>query len=157
MTTLSANLPRAAAAIAVCLLLCQCGKPAPKTGFDVALTVTPAAAEKLKSLNQTIEVSGYYFGAPIAAAKEKANEAGEINLGEDLINGGAASGTVKLPGTGIDPVALQSVDSGKPSVLVSAYLNPTSGLENVLNCTTFKDTVEAAQKTPVAISCDVKS
>lgn len=158
MTTFAKWPLAASVLIATGLLLSQCGsKPTAKQGFDVALTLTPAAAEKLKSLNQTVEVSGYYFGAPVDAAKEKVNEAGEIELGEDLIAGGAASGTVHLPATGIDPVALAAVNGGQPSVVVSAYLNPTSGMENVLACTTFKGTVAEAQKAPVAISCDVKA
>ena len=157
MSRISTHLLRTAAAVAALTLLCQCsGGHKAATGFDVNLTLTPAAAEKLKALSQTVELSGYYFGAPIEAARDKVNEAGEIELGEDLINAGAASGKVHVPGTGIDPVALQAVNGGQPSVLVSAWLNPSSGLENVLACTTFKGTVAEAQKAPVAISCDLK-
>lgn len=118
--------------------------------YDVALTLTPKA---LKALGEkTVVVNGFYFGAPTAEAKDKVDEAGRITLGEDEASVEAKDQSVHLTGYGIDRAVLGSVEGGQPSVEVTAYSETTA--KNVLKCTTFKDTVKAAQAKPVAISCD---
>ncbi len=144
----------AALSLAVCLS--QCSQPKGPDTFEVALNVTPAAADKLNALSKKIEVSGYYFGLPTEASAPKANEAGEINLGEDLVDVAGKPQTVHMSGTGIDIVAQKSI-KGETLVVVSAYLDPTAGMDNILTCTSFKGTLKDAQAKPVAITCDLKS
>ncbi len=156
---------KTAGILLACAALCQCGpkpKPAGDAGapavtfhYDVALSFTPAAAAKLKTMGQKAEVSGYYFGAPNDAGKEKVNEAGDIELGENLIDVDAADQTVPIVAN-IDAKALAAVEGGQPSVLVSAWLAPTAGVANVLKCTTFKGTGAEAGTKPVDIHCDLK-
>lgn len=140
------------------LTLSQCGgKPkvqAQDFSYSVAVSFTPAAAEKMKSLGQKATVEAYYYGAPTQAEQSKVNEDGQIDLGMDMNDIDATDQTVKLSGNGIDQTRLTSLSDGKPSVTVRIYSSATAGTPNQLACTTFNGTVEAARAAPVAIRCD---
>ena len=158
---------KSALCLALVMSLSQCGGkpksaatatvdagPTASYSYDVALSFAPAAVAKLKTKGGKAEVSAYYFGAPTDAGKDKVNEAGEIEMGENLIDVDASTQTVHVDAN-VDAKALGFVAGGQPSVLISAYLAPTAGT-NVLKCTTFKGAVADAKAKPVAISCDVK-
>ena len=141
------------------LMLSQCGgkpkAPAQDFGYAVAVSFTPAAAAKMKTLGQKATVEAYYYGAPTQAEKSKVNEDGQIDLGMDMSDIDATSQTVKLTGNGIDQTRLSSLSDGKPSVTVRVYSSTTAGTPNQLACTAFNGTVEAAKAAPVAITCDI--
>lgn len=158
---------KSALCVALAVSLSQCGGkpksaatateeagPTASYSYDVALTFTPAATARLKAKGQKAELSAYYFGAPTDAGKDKVNEAGEIEMGENLIAVDGTTQTVHVDAN-IDAKALGFVAGGQPSVLVTAWLDPTAGA-NALKCTTFKGTVADAKAKPVAVSCDVK-
>ncbi len=149
---------KAALIVVLGVSLSHCGKKPEDTtkpsttayAYDVALTLTPKAVKALG--DKKIVVDGFYFGAPTAGAKDKADEAGRITLGEDESTVDAKDQTIHLTGFGLDRVVLANVEGGQPSVEITAYSETTA--KNVLKCTTFKDTIKAAQAKPVAISCD---
>lgn len=146
----------ASAAIATGLLLTQCGQPkATSYGVDVALSLTPAASARLQALSKPVIVDGYYYGQPTEATASKADDAGHINMGENFTATTTAQ-TVHISGDAIDPAMMDKIKDGSLSVTVRAYLDPTAGMANVLDCSTFDGALKTAQEKPVAISCDLK-
>lgn len=154
---------------AALLLLCQCSpKPAPPPvkpvdmkappaavepyGFDIALTLSPAAKAKLDRMHEKVQVSAWYSGLPNAASKARAEEDGQIQIGADepVIEPGTA--TVHIPGTGLDTSKLQYLD-GEPLVLINVYTARKVAEDNLLDCTIFEDTIKKAQAAPVPITC----
>jgi hypothetical protein len=147
----------AASAVAIlsCLALCQCGAKPSAFGSDVAVTFSPAATARLQALGEKAEVSGFYYGLPVDAVKDKVNDAGQIELGEDQVDIDATSQTVHLSGNGIDPLVLPKVVGAAPRVLISVYTVRKTRDADPLTCTTFDDAVATAHAKPVAIRCDV--
>ncbi|ESQ83489.1 hypothetical protein AEAC466_12500 [Asticcacaulis sp. AC466] len=149
-------------AVLMGVMLSQCGGKSEKASgtqmadmsYEAAVTFTPAAVAKLKSLGQKATVEAYYHGSPLETAKDKVNEAGQIDLGMDMTDIDASTQTVKLSGKGIDPEVLSTATDGKPSVTLRVYSSPTAGTANQLKCTEFNGTVEAAKAAPIAITCD---
>jgi hypothetical protein len=149
-------------AVLMGVMLSQCSGQPGKTGgaqmadmsYEAAITFTPGAVAKLKSLGQKATVEAYYHGAPLDTAKDKVNEAGQIDLGMDQVDIDASTQTVKLTGKGIDPDVLSKATDGKPSVTLRVYSAATAGTANQLKCTEFNGTVEAAKAAPIAITCD---
>jgi hypothetical protein len=138
--------------------LAGCGK-ADKTAlkaasyaYDVAVSFTPAAVAGLQKAGVGAVVDAGYFGTPSAAFTDKANEAGEIELGQDVAAIDAKDQSVHLTGKGIVVDSLKAI-AGTPSVEVRVYSDTSKA--NVLGCTVFRDTLTAAEAKPVAIACDV--
>jgi hypothetical protein len=147
------------AALLTGLALSQCGGkpkvPAQDFSYSVAVSFTPAAIERMKTLGQKATVEAYYYGAPTQAEQSKVNEDGQIDLGMDFRDIDATGQTVKLSGDGIDQARLTSLSDGKPSVTVRVYSSATAGTPNQLACTAFNGTVDTAKAAPVAITCDI--
>lgn len=146
----------AGAAIATGLLLTQCGQPkASANGFDVAVSFTPAASAKLKELGKKAVVDAYFYGLPTEATAGKADDEGHINLGEAFASIDGSDQTVTIKGDVIDPAMMANIKTDSTAVTVRAYLDPTAGIANVLDCSIFNGPVSAAKAKPVAIACDV--
>ncbi|HEX7799959.1 MAG TPA: hypothetical protein VF402_06395 [Asticcacaulis sp.] len=146
----------AGAAIATGLLLSQCGQPkASANGFDVALSFTPAASAKLKALGQKAVVDAYFYGLPTEATAAKVDEEGHINLGESFASADGADQTTRIDANAIDPAMMDKIKKDSAAVTVRAYLDPTAGVANMLDCSIFNGPLIAAQARPVAIRCDL--
>ncbi|CAL4866576.1 hypothetical protein MMA231_00819 [Asticcacaulis sp. MM231] len=165
MTIRNAQIAVAIAAIVVIIaMLSMCARMPAKdkrailgnTGYEVAVTFTPAATAAMKKLGQGATVEGFFYGAPVEAAKDKVDEDGHIPAGMDQVDIAANTQTVKMPGSGIDPDVMTHIASGKPSLMVRVYSSTTAGTPNQLDCTTFNGTLAAAQTAPVAIACDIR-
>lgn len=128
--------------------------PASPYAFDVQLTLTPRAAEKLVSTRERIIVAGMFWGAPNAAAEPTADEMGQIPLGEDFVEVAPESATVKVPAANFDPEQLANVE-GAPQVLVNVYSARKTHEDNLLSCGIYEGPVAMAQKQPVDIQCDL--
>jgi len=154
MTNVTAmtRLLRATAALGLCAALCACSAPKFKSDFTAQVTFTPAAAAALKAANETVFVEAYYYGAPTDATKDKANEAGQIELGEDLVTFDPAASSVHVAGNGLDQEHLKSVDSGKVNVELSVH----SGTDraDVIKCSTATASLTDLQAKPAALTCD---
>jgi hypothetical protein len=122
--------------------------------FEVALTLTPRAAEKLASTKERIILAGAYWGVPNAAAKPTADEMGQIPLGEDFVEVAPENATVSVPAANFDPAQLPNVE-GEPQVLVNVYSARKTHEDNLLSCGIYEGPVAMAQKQPVDIQCDL--
>jgi hypothetical protein len=122
--------------------------------FDVQLTLTPRAADKLVSTRERIIVAGMFWGAPNAAAMPAADEMGQIPLGEDFLEVAPRSATVTVPAANFDPAQLPNVE-GAPQVLVNVYSARKTHEDNLLACGIYEGPVAMAQKQAVDIQCDL--
>ena len=147
--------------VLVGVALSQCGKKSestqiPAVGYDVAVSFTPAAQSKMKTLKQKAVIDGYYYGLPVEATKDKVNDDGQIELGQNLAEIDATDQTVKMTGDGVDPkLPTTSYADAKVLVLVRVYSSTDAGTKNQLSCDTFEGTLTEAHKAPVKITCDV--
>ncbi len=144
--------------------LSQCGKKTDSSGtvqtpaisYDVAVSFTPAATAKMKTLKQKAVVDGYYYGLPVDATQDKVNDDGQIELGQNLVEFDATNQTVKMSGDGVDPkMPATNYADGKILVQVRVYSSTDAGTNNQLSCDTFEGPLTDAHKAPVKITCDV--
>lgn len=149
------------------LLLAACG-PAPSGSdaspvvaapspyaFEVGLTLTPRAAEKLAATQERVIVDAMYFGLPVSPDAPGIDEHGEqILLGSDEIEVDPVNAVVKAPGTGFDATHIASV-KGEPEVLVNVYSARRTHDDNLLSCGSYQGPVAMAQKQAVPIACDL--
>jgi hypothetical protein len=150
-------------------LLAACG-PAPAPGiasatasaaalspyaFDINLTLTARAAERLASTDERVMVDAMYYGLPVSDdAPGIDKEDMEIGLGASEIEVAPESAAVKVTGEGFDATYLKSV-KGDPEVLVNIYSARKTHENNLLNCGIYQGPVSMAQKKPVEIQCDL--
>lgn len=151
--------------LALPILLAACG-PAPETtapvaeapspyAFEVALTLTPRAAEKLAATKERVIVDAMYFGMPVSPDAPGIDEHGEqILLGSDEVEVDPVNAVVKAPGTGFDATHIASV-KGEPEVLVNVYSARKTHEDNLLSCGIYQGPVAMAQKKAPPIECDL--
>lgn len=123
--------------------------------FQVNLTLTPRAADKLAATKERVTVAAMYFGAPASEdAPGVDDHVMEAPLGEDLVEVDPVNAVVTAPGTGFDAQFLSSV-KGDPEVLVNVYSARKTHENNLLSCGIYQGPVAMAQKKPVDIRCDL--
>jgi hypothetical protein len=132
----------------------EAAAPASPYAFEVRLTLTPRAAEKLAGANERVIVAGMYWGVPNEAARPVADEIGQIPLGEDFVEVAPENATITVPAANFEPDQVQHVD-GAPQVLVNVYSARKTHEDNLLNCGIYEGPVAMAQKQPVDIQCDL--
>ncbi len=142
---------RFSAALALCTALAACSAPKFRTDYSVAVTFTPAATAALKAASETATLDAYYYGTPAEAAKEKANEAGQIEMGQDLAAVDPAASSVHVAGTGIDQQHLSAI-TGTIGVELRVYSG--TDRDNLLKCAPVTATLTDLQARPVTIACD---
>lgn len=124
-------------------------------GFEVQLTLTPRAIEKLAAMSEMVTIAGMYWGEPSETGKPRADDIGQINLGRDDINVQPASRTVLVPGAAIDPSVLETDVTGAPQVLVNVFTARMAHEDNLINCGIYEGPISMAQAKPVDIKCDL--
>jgi len=124
-------------------------------GFDVQLTLTPRAAERLAGTDEAVIVSAMYYGLPVSDTAPGLDEHGvEIGLGGDDVEVAPQSALVVVPGMGFDAANIASV-KGEPEVLVNVYSARKTHENNLISCGIYQGPVAMAQKKPVDIQCDL--
>lgn len=155
------------AALAV-LALVQCSPAPPETpaesspkpvdyGYDVAVTLTPAAAQKLAARGDKLTLEVLYYGNVTPQTASMADPAdGTLHLNTDKVEVEPVSQTVHMTGAGVDPARLPYITQQKPLALLNVYGSRNGKKDPVIACRVFQDYVTAAQEKPVAIPCDAK-
>ena len=109
----------------------ETAKPASPYAFDVNLTLTARAAERLKDTDERVIVSAMYYGLPTSDDAPGIDKEGmEVRLGASDIE-----------------VA--------PEVLINVYSARKTHENNLLNCGIYQGPVPMAQKKPVDVQCDL--
>lgn len=129
--------------------------PANPYAFDVNLTLTARAAERLASTDERVIVDAMYYGLPASDDAPGLNREGmEIGLGASEIEIAPQSVAVKVTGEGFDTTYMNSV-KGEPEVLVNVYSARKTHANNLISCGIYQGPVSMAQKKPVDIQCDL--
>jgi len=124
-------------------------------GFDVQLTLTPRAAERLAQTDEAVIVSAMYYGLPASDTVPGLDDHGmEVGLGGDDIEVAPQNALVIVPGAGFDPTYLPGV-KGEPEVLVNVYSARKTHENNLISCGIYQGPIAMAQKKPVDIQCDL--
>ena len=141
---------RLVAGLGLCASLAACAGPAFKPDYMLTVTFTPAALAALKAANEGVTLDAYYYGAPVDPAK--ANEDGQIELGQDFVAVDPAAPSVHVTGAGIDQPHLNAVTGGKITVWLRAY----SGTDraNLLKCAPLTAALSDLQAKPATLACD---
>lgn len=121
--------------------------------WEVSVTLSPAAAKKLAAGKEEIVLSAAYYGEPTKAAAKKADEIGQIDLGQEELRLGSAGGRVVFVGKGFKADRLGWVVGREARVNLNVYSARKSSPDNLLDCELFEDTMAVAQAKPVAIAC----
>lgn len=127
--------------------------PPPKevAAVKVDVTLSPAAAEKLKSVGETVHVEVIYGGDAAPGATLQPNELGMIELGKKVLEIDGA-GTVELPESEVDKSRLDQI-VGQPQIMVNTTSSRKSSPENLLACGFYWDTLSTAGRDGVKVNC----
>ena len=124
--------------------------PALIPSFQVEITLTDKALEKLKATSDMLEVDAYFLGDPLAGDKTPVNDNGQIELAEDSKSISQA-GTVKFGDIEYDGSLLDHLIDHEPHLLIN--VNSTKFDENTLDCDIFEDKVSVAVASPPKLNC----
>ncbi|TBW37580.1 hypothetical protein EYW49_10745 [Siculibacillus lacustris] len=148
-----------AAAIAVTSVLCG-GLPAAakdatpvSAAFTVDVSLSPRALARLTQLREGIVVSALYYGEATRAARKKADEMGQIALGDEKALLPATGGRAAIRGANFDPRKVDWVVDRKAMVNINVFTARRSDPNNLLSCDLFDDALTLAVAGPIPISC----
>ncbi len=122
-------------------------------GFELDVTLSPKAAAKLAAMGEKIDVAVYWSGEPKPAFAKKANNEGEIELGEEVL---------ELPGSAVHAVVtgkkfvashLSWIKGGSPRVLVNVYTARKKDPNNLLNCDIYDGDFAKLGEKPLSLAC----
>ncbi len=124
--------------------------PALIPSFQVEITLTDKAVEKLKATSDTLEVDAYFLGDPLAGDKTPVNDNGQIELADDSKTITQA-GTVKFGDVEYDGSLLDHLIDHEVHLLIN--VNSTKFEENTLDCDIFEDKISVAVANPPKLNC----
>lgn len=121
--------------------------------FAVRVSLSPQAAARLRAAHEAITADARYYGDPTAQGRKHADEAGQIDLGDERIEVPGRAGIVRFTGRAVDRARLGWITGGV-KVNVNLWSSRHSSPDNLLGCD-FIDgslaTVIRAQ--PVVLRC----
>ena len=129
--------------------------------FDVEITLTPAARERLVSQRESLIVSAEYFGYPTARAQQQRVPGSEnpwltLHRRQVELDGGRLNGTpvAHFLAVALDAKQLAWTEApGAPQVNLNVYSGRRSSPDNLLDCTMFQDTLAVASRAPIRLAC----
>ncbi|UTA54932.1 hypothetical protein L3D22_03560 [Lysobacter soli] len=129
--------------------------------FDVEITLTPAARERLVSQHESLIASADYFGYPSARAQQQRVPGSEnpwltLHRKQVELQGAQLDGTpvAHFPAVSLDAKQLAWTDApDAPQVNLNVYSGRRSSPDNLLDCTMFQDTLAVASRAPIRLAC----
>lgn len=129
----------------------------PPYGFDVNVTLTAKAAQRLQSAREGITAWASWYGDPNKAGQDHADEIGRIDLGHEEVRVPGRPGVVHIPGTGLHPDRLKWIEGGV-KVNVNVYTSRLSSDENLLACDFIEgDLATVVKAQPITLHCGLIS
>jgi hypothetical protein len=122
-------------------------------GFSVDVSLSAPAATKLDSLKEKIVVSVLWYGEPTKAAKKRADEMGQIDLGTEQVRLPGSGGRAEIKGRSVQLKHIEWVQNRAVRASVNIFSARLSGPDNYLDCGIFDNTVVVARAKPVQIAC----
>ena len=121
--------------------------------FQVALTLSPAAAARLANPRETVIVDVEFYGVP-ASEKLRMADQGRLDLATEQKIEVAGAGVVRIAGPVYDQSKLRSVEGGQLDVSVDGYSGRRSSPDNILMCDDTDDLgIQTAASHPVQLHC----
>lgn len=121
-------------------------------GFDVEVSLSQAAAERLAADGEGIVVAAYWYGDPNPAGMAHVDAIGRIDLGDAMVEVPGQPVAVRLDGSEVDPAQLDWVE-GPAWVNVNVWSARHSGPDNILDCDFFDGELAHATARPLALRC----
>jgi hypothetical protein len=131
----------------------QAQKAAVPVDFDVDVTLSKLAADKLAAAKEKIIVAAYWGGEPTEKASKHAEGDGQISLGAERVTISGAGGRAHIKGSTFERAHIGWVKDGALEVLVNVYSARLSSGNNLLDCGLFQDSPAKSREKPVNISC----
>lgn len=122
-------------------------------GFAVEVSLSAPAATKLNVLKEKIVVSVLWYGEPTSAARKRADEMGQIDLGTEQVRLPASGGRAEIAGRSVQIKRIDWVKNRAVLANVNVFSARLSSPNNYLDCGVFEDTVVVARSKPVKIVC----
>ena len=122
-------------------------------GFSVDVSLSSTAAAKLNALKEKIVISVLWYGEPTRAARKRADEMGQIDLGTEQVRLSGSGGPAVITGRSVQVKHIDWVKNRAVQVNVNVFSARLSGPDNYLDCGVFEDTVVVARSKPVQMVC----
>ena len=116
--------------------------------FDVRITLSELALERLQLTREGIVVSADYTAVPLPSTENRANRGGSIDLGIENREGGGGEGLVRITGRKVDPRRLEWI---QPPIMVNVNVDSArrTNPDNLPACDFFDGRLSSAvHKTP---------
>ena len=126
-------------------------EPNPAPVFHVKVELSKTAAASLATIKETIMVVAYYYGLPAKGQENKADEMGQIQLGQEDVELPGA-GTATFSGAPIKTARLPYIDGGV-QVVINVFSGRKSSPNNLLDCGFFDGPVAQAAKKGLSLYC----
>lgn len=121
--------------------------------FIVDVTLSPAAKKRMSEGGETIVVSASYFGWPLPAAEDKADDVGQIDMG------GAEQEFSEPARAAFDDKGFRAdrldLLKGEPQVNVNTYSGRKTSDDNLLACDFFQGSLQVAGSAPITLHCSL--
>jgi hypothetical protein len=149
----------AASTLAICSCAVALFAPVPSAapdggmGFSVDVSLSSAAAARLNALKEKIVVSVFWYGEPTKAARKRADERGQIDLGTEEVRLPASGGRGEITGKTVEIKHIDWVKGRAVRVNVNVFSARLSGPNNYLDCGAFEDAVAIARSKSVQMTC----
>lgn len=122
-------------------------------GFALDVSLSRAAATKLASTKEGIEIAAYWYGEPTKAAKKRADDMGNINLGQEKARLPGTGGRAEISGKGAKVKDVGLTQGGAVKVNLNVYSARLGNKDNILDCSFFDDDLKLARLKPIAVLC----
>ena len=121
--------------------------------FSIEVSLSPKAAAKLAAMKERIEAAALWYGDPTPAARKRADETGNINLGSETLRLPGTGGRLDFTGKPVKTDRIAWVAKREVKLNLNVYSARQGGPDNVLDCTFFDDDIRIARAKPVAVLC----
>lgn len=140
------------------ILALACGTPASASaqqpmGFDLDITLSPKATDRLRTTKEGITVSARYYGDPTKRAQKHANEVGQIDLGGETLQLAGHASHTHVSGRKVLANRLGWI-GGNAKVNVNVFSSRRASKDNVLACDFIDtDVAQVVNVQPVELHC----
>lgn len=122
-------------------------------GFSVKVDLSPAAAERLAALGETITVWTLWHGQPTAAARKHADREGKIDLATEDVSLPGTGGIAVVTGRNVDPRHVARIRDRDVRVDVDVVSAARKHPYNLLACTVLGGSLAKLPPSPIPIHC----
>jgi hypothetical protein len=130
--------------------------PDPASAFDASFEITSTALARLNADGSTLVLDVSYYGYPTEAARPKANQLRQIDLGQEKIAANLAKPKVHFLGK-LDKAGLGDVTHGEAMVLLNGYsVTKVGAKDDQVSCGYYRARIDQAQAKMPVLQCDIQ-